>query len=814
MDNPILAKLKQEFYESVKRREAMGLPPVETEEHEAEDSADDDEDEDEGYQAEPRRRSRQPRHEREFGPRSGGHQDRFQRGSGRPRGHDSHNGLRQDRHGPGERCGQFQKHERHEDHSAQIDVTGLPQVTGTVRAASDRGFGFLESESGSSYFIPPAPMKKLLHGDKIKAAIRTDAQGRTQAVPLELVEPALKRFVARIRIVRNYVNVVPDHPNMHDYMRTKIAPEIKSHEFKEGDWVICELTTHAMNAKNGYHEALIKEFIASADNPRVPWLVTLRGLDLPLASPPDQGEWVINEKFDRTDLTALPFVTIDSAKTEDMDDALYIEDLGDKWKLTVAIADPTSYVQEGSPTDREAAKRAFTVYLPGCNIPMIPRILSDDICSLREGIARPVLCGTIFADKEGKLDEAATEFFLGTIKSQGKLVYTEVSDYLENGSSPDFVPSDAVASQLHLLQQFAACRKKWRSDHTVLFKDRPDYDFVLDENGALKEIVVENRRTADKIVEECMIAANACCGKFLADKCGKGIFNIHEGFDHNKMEQIKKVITDNGGPEMTEEKFQTKEGFIELKKWIEGQKTLYVDFRLRKFQIPSVIQETPAAHFGLGLDCYATWTSPIRKYGDMVNHRLIKSIITGGRAPTLPDEATLEGMNLAKKTNRNAERGVGDWLYVDYLEKSIGTGEQFTGSIFDVNFAGFRARLAENGAVVFVPGSTICADRTRLKGVYDEGRMYLDGNVLFEVGMDVKLVIAAVNHETRSITANLANAIVIPEKKPEGEAAKNAPAKDTAAEPAKAKPAFNPLEPEAEVKSEAEAGADTEAKAE
>lgn len=155
-----------------------------------------------------------------------------------------------------------------------------------------------------------------------------------------------------------------------------------------------------MNAKNGYHEALIKEFIASADNPRVPWLVTLRGLDLPLASPPDQGEWVINEKFDRTDLTALPFVTIDSAKTEDMDDALYIEDLGDKWKLTVAIADPTSYVQEGSPTDREAAKRAFTVYLPGCNIPMIPRILSDDICSLREGIARPVLCGTIFADKE------------------------------------------------------------------------------------------------------------------------------------------------------------------------------------------------------------------------------------------------------------------------------------------------------------------------------------------------------------------------------------------------------------------------------
>ncbi|MDY3143845.1 MAG: S1 RNA-binding domain-containing protein, partial [Succinivibrionaceae bacterium] len=139
----------------------------------------------------------------------------------------------------------------------------------------------------------------------------------------------------------------------------------------------------------------------------------------------------------------------------------------------------------------------------------------------------------------------------------------------------------------------------------------------------------------------------------------------------------------------------------------------------------------------------------------------------------------------------------------DYLEKSIGTGEQFTGSIFDVNYAGFRARLAENGAVVFVPGSTICADRSRLKGVYDEGRMYLDGNVLFEVGMDVKLVIAAVNHDTRSITANLANAIVIPEKKPEGEdAAKNPPADKAHAEPVKDKPAFNPLEPEAETKAE------------
>ena len=147
MDNPILAKLKQEFYESVKRREAMGLPPAEPEEPEADDSDADDEDGDAGYEAEPRRH-RQPRREREFGSPRGGRQDRFQRAPGRPHGHDGHQGFRQDRHGPGEGRGQFQKHERHEDHSAQIDVTGLPQVTGTVRAASDRGFGFLELFGG------------------------------------------------------------------------------------------------------------------------------------------------------------------------------------------------------------------------------------------------------------------------------------------------------------------------------------------------------------------------------------------------------------------------------------------------------------------------------------------------------------------------------------------------------------------------------------------------------------------------------------------------------------------------------------------
>ena len=180
-------------------------------------------------------------------------------------------------------------------------------------------------------------------------------------------------------------------------------------QFQEGDWVIANLKRHGL-ADNG-HFAEISERITHADDPEAPWWVVLRRHNLARCAPELEQEWqLLDEGLEREDLTALPFVTIDGASTKDMDDALHVTPLEDGWQLMVAIADPTAYIVPGSPMDLEAAKRAFTVYLPGRNIPMIPRTLSDELCSLKEGELRPTLCVSMHIRPDGSIAEGARFF--------------------------------------------------------------------------------------------------------------------------------------------------------------------------------------------------------------------------------------------------------------------------------------------------------------------------------------------------------------------------------------------------------------------
>ena len=218
----------------------------------------------------------------------------------------------------------------------------------------------------------------------------------------------------------------------------------------------------------------------------------------------------------REDLTALDFVTIDSASTEDMDDALYVEQGADgSLVLTVAIADPTAWIAPGSKLDGMAKVRAFTNYLPGFNIPMLPRELSDDLCSLRAHESRPALACRMTIQADGAIADDI-HFFAAIVESKAKLAYDNVSDWLENRG--DWQPeSEAIAQQIRLLQQVCERRNAWRHQHALVFKDRPDYRFVLGEKGEVLDIIAEPRRIANRIVEESMIAANVCAARVLRD---------------------------------------------------------------------------------------------------------------------------------------------------------------------------------------------------------------------------------------------------------------------------------------------------------
>ncbi|WP_029685535.1 exoribonuclease II [Tatumella saanichensis] len=621
-----------------------------------------------------------------------------------------------------------------------------PRAEGVVKG-TDKGFGFLEVDAQKSYFIPPPQMKKVMHGDRIVAVIQSN-NGKESAEPETLVEPFLTRFVGRVQKKDDRLSIIPDHPLLKDAIACRPARQLE-HNFQAGDWAVAEMRRHPLKGDRNFY-AELTEYITYADDHLAPWWVTLSRHNLEREAPDVGFGDMLDEKLEREDLTALPFITIDSASTEDMDDALFTEELPDgKLRLTVAIADPTAYVPQGSELDKLASLRAFTNYLPGFNIPMLPRELSDDVCSLRPGERRPVLACHIVIDKDGT-PQADPHFFAAWIESKAKLAYDNVSDWLENIG--DWKPeSETIAQQITLLHRFCLARHEWRKTHALVFKDRPDYRFVLGEKGEVLEIVAEPRRIANRMIEEAMITANICAAKVLADRLGFGVYNLHPGFDETNAELVAAVLA-NHDLTVDPKEIATLEGFKVMRRHLDSLPTQYLDSRIRRFQSFAEIGTQPGPHFGLGLEAYATWTSPIRKYGDMVNHRLLKAIILGEQAQQ-PDAELTTIMGERRRLNRMAERDVGDWLYARYLAPYAGTEQKFAAEVIDVSRGGMRVRLTELGAVAFIPAPFIHSVRDELVCSQENGTVQIKGEVRYRVTDLIDVTIAEVRMENRNVVA-------------------------------------------------------------
>lgn len=632
----------------------------------------------------------------------------------------------------------------------------LPIKEGVVKGTS-KGFGFLEVGEKESYFIPPPHMKKVMHGDHITAILRTENE-REMVEPETLLEPGVTRFVARVKWFRDRLNIVPDHPLMKDAIKARPKKGIDEKSLKEGDWVLAELTRHALK-DNGFF-ANIVEVIAGVDDPIAPWWVVLARNELAKQAPEDTQDWQpIEESIERHDLTDVPFITIDGESTLDMDDALSIKKLDNGWELLVAIADPTAYVAPNSVMDKVAAERAFTVYLPGRNIPMLPRTLADELCSLQEGVERPVLCARLFIDQDGKVDDKA-EFFAATIRSQARLTYDQVSDWIE-GIGNWQPANEIIAEQLTQLNAFTLVRSAWRTEHAIVFKDRPDYRFALDEDSNVTAILVDYRRIANQMIEESMIAANLACGNWLQEYASTGIFNVHTGFDSEKMDGLLELLAAHEAP-FDPETLTNLEGFCALRRWLDQRETSYLDSRTRRFQSFAAMSAQPGPHFGLGLNAYATWTSPIRKYGDIINHRLIKSILANqDHQSHAPSDELAVHLSEQRRMHRRAERDIADWLYVRYLQPAVAEGKVFDAEVVDIGRGGVRLRLKENGAGVFMPSSQILANRDRLECSWDDGRVYLDKAPLYELGQSVQVIITEAIEDTRSLIAKPAEPIAV-----------------------------------------------------
>ncbi|PSW05209.1 exoribonuclease II [Photobacterium lipolyticum] len=637
----------------------------------------------------------------------------------------------------------------------QIQET-LPKKEGNVKA-TDRGFGFLETDNKESFFIPPIYMKNVMHGDRVIAVIRTEKE-REVAEPQELVEQNLTRFIGRVKLIRDRLHVVPDHPQLNDAIKARPVKGLNPESLKESDWVVANLNSHPLgndklSNKNKTFFCDIKEKITDSNDKIAPWWVTLARHELPNTEPAPQESWsMLEEGLERQDLTELPFITIDGESTKDMDDALYTVKKDDgSFEITIAIADPTSYIAVGDKMDDEARQRGFTIYLPGRNIPMLPRELSDELCSLIENEKRPVICCRVSIDKDGVIQDDIA-FFAAWIRSQARLAYDNVSDLIENGQCDNWIPNDVIAAQIDALHGFANARSEWRTNTAVVFPDRPDYRFELSEDNDVVAIHTDLRRTANRMIEEAMITANICAGRVLKEKFGTGVFNYHNGFHPEKLDTAMNFLTEAEAP-FEKEQLTTLEGFSALRRWLNDLDSTYLDNRLRKFQAYSEVGNQPSPHYAMGLDVYATWTSPIRKYGDMINHRLLKAVISGYEPTQKPDDTVGEEIANHRRSHRMAERDVADWLYVRLLKNSVKDETIFNAEIFDINRAGIRIRLLEIGASAFIPASLIVDNKQRIVCNSELGTVTIDTVKEYQLGDTLEVKLAEVRAATRQLVA-------------------------------------------------------------
>lgn len=633
-----------------------------------------------------------------------------------------------------------------------------PRIEGTVKA-NDKGFGFLEADK-KSYFISPPAMKKVVHGDRIKALIETNGD-KEQAEPEALIEPMLNRFIANVRFNKDQkLQLIVDHPNIKHLINASKHAAV-SETLQEGDWVVAELQKHPLRDDRHFF-AHITQFICRADDNFAPWWVTLARHQQPRTPVAGLSHYQLDDKLAREDLTGLHFVTIDSPSTQDMDDALYIESTANGWKLWVAIADPTAYIPLDSQVEADAKQRCFTNYLPGFNIPMLPRELSDQLCSLMPQQKRPALVCKIETDLNGKMN-AKPHFISAWIESKAKLNYDDVSDFLEHTENHWQPQYPQIAEQILYLHQFALTRTEWRKKHALLFKDRPDYSFELEQDGKVKAIHAKHRRIANQIVEEAMIIANLNAAYYLDEYAKCGIFSTHIGFDPKSLQPAHDFLLatlannenrDELAARYALDKLTTLEGYCQMRRDIEQHDLNFLEMRLRRFLTFAEFKSEAAPHFGLGLTSYATWTSPIRKYSDMVNHRIIKQCLLGESA-VKPTDEMLARLQEARKQNRMVERDIADWLYAQYFAPQLEKGHIFLAEIQDISRGGLRVQLIDNGAYVFIPISTLHDKKEEINLKKDELALYIKNQKAYQIGDTLQVKLVEINTITRSLIANI-----------------------------------------------------------
>jgi len=470
-------------------------------------------------------------------------------------------------------------------------------------------YGFAVLDDGREVFIPPQEMLKAFPEDRVSICIRPAGDKKTIADIEKLVDSPLADFTGRCVRKGKALFVEPDLPYLRRWL---FLPPHARNDVREGDYVHCALLRHPI--RDGKPQAKILAILGNDDTPGIENLYSMAKYGLSsqwsAASRKEVEQSVLNtrplETERRRDLTGLEFVSIDAARTQDIDDALYAEISDDGWTLFVAIADPSAYIDLQGSLHREVAARGTSVYFHGDVLPMLPEELSQDTCALAEGVDRPALVCKLAVSDDGQLGDF--EFIEATVRSRAKLSYYAVDRYL-NGQYDELMTH---ATPLEALYQVYRALRAYREAHDLVMEERREYRWILDDNKQIETIEPSEKLLSQRLVEECMVAANLCAARFLATHGASGPFIAHPGFRPDRLDELHKFLQLHA-PDLLAEDPRTLAGYRAILHGLSSrQHDLPLRAMLNRLMNRSELRTRPAAHMGLSMEAYTNCTSPLR----------------------------------------------------------------------------------------------------------------------------------------------------------------------------------------------------------
>jgi ribonuclease R len=646
------------------------------------------------------------------------------------------------------------------------------------------GHGFVKRDDGDSdIYLPPQEMQTVMHKDRVRVRVtRQDKRGRPEGRVVDIIERRKTPIIGRLLNESGVWLVAPEDRR---FGRDILIPKNGIANAQAGQVVAVELTEPP--SMYSQPAGRVTEVLGEIDDPGMEIEIAVRKYEVPhlfssatlaqAARLPDQLRPA--DMKQRINLTDVPLVTIDGEDARDFDDAVYCEPYASGkgktavsgWRLLVAIADVSHYVKPGEALDEDAFERATSVYFPRRVIPMLPEKLSNGLCSLNPNVLRLSMVCDMVIDQHG--DTVAYQFYPAVINSHARLTYTEVAAALANTRGPEAAKQgDLMPHLLHLHEVYRALLKARGRRGAVDF-DTTETQIVCDDNGKIEKIVPRTRNDAHRLIEEAMLAANVCAADFIAGAEHASLFRVHEGPTPEKRQALQNYLKALGlglsvSDEPTPGEFQAIAAATHGRPDAQQIHTML----LRSMQ-QAIYTPTNSGHFGLSYPAYTHFTSPIRRYPDLLVHRVIKAILQArrfsigsgqlvaasktrkGSKPSQALLADLErweqvGVHCSANERRadEASRDVEAWLKCRYMRERL--GEEFAGTVSAVTSFGVFVTLDN----LYVEG---LVHITELGGEYyrfDEVRQELRGErsgVRYIVGARVRVQVSRVDLDGRKI---------------------------------------------------------------